>query len=88
MHCTAGLPPRTCVLYSRFCVSCVVFVCPTTPSAVQVTFHDPVRYGLQKELFIAAEGMYSGQVRQQRAHRATAHVFLELSCTFASRGPA
>ena len=38
-----------------------------TLAAPQVTFHNPVRYGL-KELFIAAEGMYSGQVRAtQRA---------------------
>ncbi len=28
----------------------------------QVVFRDPVRYKLQKELFIAAEGIYSGQV--------------------------
>ena len=27
----------------------------------QVTFRNPVRYQHQKELFIAAEGMYSGQ---------------------------
>jgi hypothetical protein len=27
-----------------------------------VVFRDPVRYRLQKELFIAAEGIYSGQV--------------------------
>ena len=45
-----------------------------TPCAVQVTFHDPVRYGLKKELFIAAEGMYSGQVRRQRLHRTIVQV--------------
>ena len=26
-----------------------------------MTFHNPIRYGLKKELFIATEGMYSGQ---------------------------
>ena len=37
-----------------------------------MTFHNPVRYGLKKELFIAAEGMYSGQVRAaQRADLST-----------------
>ena len=29
----------------------------------QVTFRNPIRYGLKKELFIAPEGLYSGQVR-------------------------
>ena len=28
----------------------------------QVTFRNPIRYGLKKELFIAPEGLYSGQV--------------------------
>ena len=28
----------------------------------QVTFRDPIRYTHQKELFIAAEGVYTGQV--------------------------
>lgn len=27
----------------------------------QVTFRNPIRYGLKKELFIAPEGLYSGQ---------------------------
>jgi large subunit ribosomal protein L8e len=31
----------------------------------QVVFRDPVRYKLQKELFVAAEGIYSGQVTIQ-----------------------
>ena len=48
---------------------------------LQVTFHDPVRYGLQKELFIAAEGMYSGQVRHKAARK-----WVEMSGTLASRG--
>lgn len=30
---------------------------------MQVTFRDPVRFKHQKELFVASEGMYSGQVR-------------------------
>jgi ribosomal protein L2 len=30
---------------------------------LQVTFRDPYKYRHQKALFIAAEGMYSGQVR-------------------------
>ena len=29
---------------------------------LQVSFNSPIRYGKAKELFIAAEGMYSGQV--------------------------
>lgn len=29
---------------------------------VQVTFRDPIRYKHQKSLFIAAEGVYTGQV--------------------------
>ncbi len=49
-----------------------------TPAAPQVTFHNPVRYGLKKELFIAAEGMYSGQVRAaQRAELPHLHTDLE-----------
>lgn len=28
-----------------------------------MTFRDPVRFKHQKELFVASEGMYSGQVR-------------------------
>lgn len=34
-----------------------------SPAAVQVTFNNPVKYGKQKELFIAPEGMYTGQAR-------------------------
>lgn len=30
---------------------------------MQVTFRNPIRYGLKKELFIAPEGLYSGQAR-------------------------
>lgn len=30
----------------------------------QVTFNNPIKYAKQKELFIAPEGMYTGQVRQ------------------------
>jgi hypothetical protein len=30
---------------------------------LQVTFRDPIRYKHQKELFVAAEGVYTGQVR-------------------------
>lgn len=33
---------------------------------LQVTFRDPIRYRHQKENFIAAEGMYSGQVSSTR----------------------
>lgn len=33
----------------------------------QVVFRDPIRYRHQKELFIAAEGMYTGQVRHRSA---------------------
>ncbi len=29
-----------------------------------MTFRNPIRYGLKKELFIAPEGLYSGQVRK------------------------
>ena len=28
----------------------------------QVSFRNPIRYGLKKELFIAPEGLYTGQV--------------------------
>lgn len=31
-------------------------------STSQVTFRDPIRYKLSKQLFVAAEGTYSGQV--------------------------
>ena len=34
----------------------------------QVTFRDPYRYRHQKENFIAAEGIYSGQVNSSGAH--------------------
>ncbi len=30
---------------------------------MSLTFRNPIRYGLKKELFIAPEGLYSGQVR-------------------------
>ena len=33
---------------------------------LQVVYRDPVRYKLQKQLTIAAEGLYSGQVRGRR----------------------
>lgn len=32
------------------------------PSIMQVTFRNPIRYQHQKELFIAPEGLYTGQV--------------------------
>jgi len=32
---------------------------------LQVTFNNPIKYGKAKELFIAPEGLYSGQVRLQ-----------------------
>lgn len=35
------------------------------PAPLQVTFRDPVRYRLDKQLTIAAEGLYTGQVRWQ-----------------------
>lgn len=34
----------------------------------QVTFNNPVRYAKAKELFIAPEGLYTGQVRLQLVH--------------------
>ena len=37
--------------------------CCSTVQYVQVTFNNPVRYGKAKELFIAPEGLYTGQVR-------------------------
>ena len=33
-----------------------------TAAGTQVNFRNPIRYGLKKELFIASEGMYTGQV--------------------------
>jgi hypothetical protein len=35
----------------------------TLLSVSQVVFRDPIKYKLNKELFIASEGVYSGQVR-------------------------
>ena len=37
-------------------------------SWTQVSFRDPVRFKHQKELFVASEGMYSGQVRTCSLH--------------------
>lgn len=33
--------------------------------ALQVTFNNPIQFGKKKELFIAPEGLYSGQVSFQ-----------------------
>lgn len=42
----------------------LIALCLTpSPCLLQVTFRDPVRYKLQKVLTVAAEGVYSGQVR-------------------------
>jgi ribosomal protein S30 len=42
-----------------------------TPRAPQVTFRNTIRYKHDKELMVAAEGMYTGQVRRRGA--ATRH---------------
>jgi hypothetical protein len=42
-------------------------------TARQVVYRDPVRYKLQKELTIAAEGLYSGQVSSARGGSDLAH---------------
>ena len=39
---------------------------------LQVSFRDPVRFKHQKELFVASEGMYSGQV----GHTACTHAYV------------
>ena len=47
---------------------------PDAPGWVwQVSFRNPIRYGLKKELFIASEGMYTGQVRWRFLHTAVGH---------------
>lgn len=38
-----------------------------TPRAPQVTFRNTIRYKHDKELMVAAEGMYTGQVRRRGA---------------------
>ena len=49
--------------------------CSSAVLHAQVTFRNPIRYGLKKELFIAPEGLYSGQVSLN-----TSHYFHLFSC--------
>lgn len=41
-----------------------------TVICLQVTFNNPIKYGKAKELFIAPEGLYSGQVSSTLYSRA------------------
>ncbi len=52
----------------------------------QVSFRNPIRYGLKKELFIASEGMYTGQVRLCWLHAAPVQLLCRRGA-FYSRGP-
>ena len=57
----SGAPPSPPLRASR-CRSYATSPCPPPPPPVcQVAFRDTVRYKLDKQLFVAAEGLYSGQ---------------------------
>lgn len=47
--------------YVRGCVTDIIHDSARGAPLAKVTFRHPLRYGLQKELMVAAEGMYTGQ---------------------------
>lgn len=52
-----------CSHYARFAKRCPFLnTLHVAIPNLQVTFRDPIRYKLSKQLFVAAEGTYSGQV--------------------------